>query len=112
MSSGVYYVYIVTNKTKTVLYTRRTNDLRHRLVEHWLQRGNGNTFTGRHNCHNLLYFESTKYVLNAIERERQIKGWIRKKKEAMISDFNPEWKFLNEEIMEWPPEFDFHRKEL
>ncbi len=94
-----YFVYIITNKNKTVLYTGVTNNLKRRLYEH--EHGiadSSNTFTGRYNVHYLLYFEHYQYILDAIAREKQIKGWTRAKKEKIISDFNPNWDFLNEEI--------------
>ncbi|MCE7993475.1 MAG: GIY-YIG nuclease family protein [Roseivirga sp.] len=112
MAAPVYHIYIVTNKTKSVLYTGRTDDLPQRVIEHWLERGKPRTFAGRYHCHYLVYFEDTRYVLNAIEREKEIKGWTRAKKEALITEFNPEWKFLNEEIMEWPPIDPFHRNDF
>ncbi|GAB5522497.1 MAG: GIY-YIG nuclease family protein [Roseivirga sp.] len=112
MGVPVYHVYIITNKTKSVLYTGRTDDLPQRIIEHWLERGKPRTFAGRYHCYYLLYFEDTRYVLNAIEREKEIKGWRRSKKEELITEFNPEWKFLNEEIMEWPPLDPFHRKDF
>ncbi|MFN8348538.1 MAG: GIY-YIG nuclease family protein [Spirosomataceae bacterium] len=90
-----YYVYILTNFTKTVLYVGVTNDLLRRLSEHQL---GVSAFTARYNCFYLVYWEHQQYVNNAIEREKQIKGWRRSKKEALINEFNPEWKFLNEEI--------------
>ena len=100
-----YYVYIVTNESKTVLYIGMTNHLEQRITEHYLNRGRESSFAGRYNCHYLLYYEKYQYVLDAISREKEIKGWLRSKKEALISSQNPEWKFLNEEIMDnWPPD--------
>ena len=96
-----YYVYIVTNARKTVLYTGVTNNLTLRLVQH--QRGalhGGTSFTARYKTYHLIYWEKHNYILNAIAREKQIKGWIRMKKEALIAQVNPEWRFLNKEIME------------
>jgi putative endonuclease len=94
-----YYVYIITNINKTVLYTGVTNNLKRRLYEHELGIvESSNTFTGRYNVHYLLYFEHYQYILDAIAREKQIKGWTRAKKVKMITDFNPNWEFLNEEI--------------
>jgi len=111
VSSREYYVYITTNPSRTVLYTGRTNNLPQRITEHWLKRVTKDTFTGKYNCYNLLYFEHTKYVLNAIAREKEIKGWLRIKKEALIKEFNPKMEFLNNEIMDWPPDPNtaFHR---
>jgi putative endonuclease len=96
-----FYVYILTNKNKRVLYTGVTNDLERRLTEHYF---NSNaSFTGKYNCHFLLYFEEYQYINDAIAREKQIKGWIRKKKVELINSENPNWNFLNEKIMRWPP---------
>lgn len=94
-----YYVYILTNKIKTVLYTGMTNALEQRLIEHYIDRIERKTFTGKYNCHFLIYYESYRYVNDAIAREKEIKGWLRIKKEALIQNFNPEWKFLNEELL-------------
>ncbi len=95
MKDHQYYVYILTNFKKTVLYTGVTNDLVRRLEEH---RQGTDSFTAKYNCYFLIYWEHHQYINNAIEREKEIKGWRRSKKETLINDFNPEWKFLNEEI--------------
>ena len=97
-----YFVYIITNHKKKVLYTGVTNNLEQRLTEHYINRGNKQTFAGKYHCHYLVYFERHQYIQHAIAREKQIKGWIRKKKEELINTENPDWKFLNAEIMEWP----------
>ena len=107
-----YWVYITTNPNRAVLYVGRTNSLIQRLTEHWLNRGQPDTFAGKFYCYNLLYYEETSYVLNAIDREKQLKGWSRKKKEALVNQINPQWKFLNSEIMDWPPKDAFNRKEF
>jgi len=112
MSNWSFYVYITTNESKSVLYTGRTDNLPQRIAEHWLKRGSEDTFAGKYHCFNLVYFEHSKYVNNSIAREKEIKGWLRTKKERLISEFNPEWKFLNNEIMEWPPIDPFHREDL
>jgi len=91
-----YYVYITTNRRKTVLYTGVTNDLERRLCEHAEAAGNRATFAGRYNCHHLVYFEYYSQVEDAIRREKEIKGWVRAKKEALIAGVNPEWHFLSE----------------
>jgi putative endonuclease len=97
-----YYVYIVTNINRTVLYTGMNNNMQARLVEHYLGLSG---FTSRYNVHYLVYYETTKYVLNAIAREKEIKGWTRKKKCALISKFNPNWDFLNTRFFpKWPPD--------
>lgn len=70
-----YYCYILTNPTKTVLYTGITNNLGQRLIEHYLNRGKQSTFAGRYNCYNLIYFEVFNSPEDAIHREKEIKGW-------------------------------------
>ena len=102
--SGNYFVYILTNPNKTVLYTGMTNDLESRLIEHYYSKGIERTFADRYFCYNLLYYERHISPQSAIDREKEIKDWNRKKKEALINSFNPGWNFLNREIMNWPPE--------
>ena len=94
-----YYVYIITNKTKTVLYVGLTNDLAIRLQQH-IEHENPLSFTAKYKCHYLLYYEHYQYVNEAIAREKEIKGWSRGKKNALIEAENKEWKFLNDEIIE------------
>jgi putative endonuclease len=99
-----YYVYILTNPERTVLYTGVTNNLSQRLIEHWKSRGSVKSFTGKYYCYNLLYYEKFQYVDRAIAREKEIKGWRRQKKNDLIRTMNPTWTFLNKEICgEWPP---------
>ena len=94
-----YFVYITTNKSKRVLYTGVTNDLTNRLIEHEEESKHGKrSFAGRYRAYHLIYFEHFNYVMDAISREKQIKGGIRKRKEALINSFNPEWRFLSEEL--------------
>jgi putative endonuclease len=94
-----YFVYITTNKTKTVLYTGVTNDMQRRVYEHHQDAQTGREhFTGKYRAFHLIYYEQFQYINDAIDREKQIKGWIRAKKIALINSFNPEWLFLNEEI--------------
>lgn len=93
-----YYVYILTNKTKTVLYTGVTNDLKNRLYWHKNPEAIDKSFTSKYKCFYLIYFEHFDDIETAIAREKQIKGWTRQKKENLIKGFNPDWKFLNEEI--------------
>ena len=109
-STRCYYVYILANQNKTVLYTGVTNDLKQRITEHYMQRGQEKTFTGRYHTYWLLYFEPHKYIKNAIAREKEIKGWTRQKKMELINSCNPELKFLNEEVFDtWPPKEQLHR---
>jgi len=92
-----YFVYILTNTTKTVLYTGVTNNLQRRINEHKNPK-DSKSFTAKYNCKFLIYFERFQNIEHAIEHEKRIKGWSRKKKETLITDFNPNWNFLNEEI--------------
>ena len=96
-----YFIYILTNANKTVLYTGVTNNIGRRLLEHNSNPANGKiSFTVKYNCFYLIYFEHFSNINHAIEREKQIKGWSRKKKEDLINSLNPEWKFLNDEVKE------------
>lgn len=91
-----YFIYIVTNKNKSVLYIGVTNDLQRRIYEHEKSLICG--FTEKYNCHYLIYYERFQQIEEAIEREKIIKKWRREKKENLINEFNPKWKFLNENI--------------
>ena len=82
-----YWVYIMSNKTRSVLYTGVTNDLYRRYCEH--RDGTINGFTQRYRCHSLLYYEEYNYVDDAINREKELKGWKREKKELLIRTVNP-----------------------
>jgi len=94
-----YYVYLLTNKGKTVLYTGVTNELRNRIRFHKENSNlNRKAFTSKYRCFYLLYYEQFNEIEQAIAREKQIKGWKRIKKDNLISKFNPEWKFLNNNI--------------
>lgn len=83
-----------------------TNNLPVRLTEHYLDQGNMGSFAGRYNCFNLLYYEVFPGAMDAIAREKEIKGWTRKKKVLLIEMENPNWNFINSEIMDWPPDED------
>jgi len=103
MPKKKFYVYIVTNAKNNLLYTGVTNNIQQRIVEHYTKRESGSAFTSN-NCFYLLFYESFDYINNAITREKEIKGWDRKKKLELIKSFNPEFKFLNKELFgEWPP---------
>lgn len=95
-----YFVYILTNKKKTVLYIGVTNDLKTRLYYHEnpISESGRLTFTTKYKCFYLIYFDRYQYIEDALERERQLKKWNRSKKEELIDYFNPEWKFLNNSI--------------
>ncbi len=93
-----FYVYILTNKNKKVLYTGVTNDLKRRLYEHQTHQNHINSFTHKYNCYYLVYYEVHNDIKQAIEREKRIKGWKRFKKDELIAESNPDWNFLNNDI--------------
>ncbi|ANE51525.1 GIY-YIG nuclease family protein [Flavisolibacter tropicus] len=99
-----YYVYIVTNPERTVFYTGVTNDLEQRIIEHYLNKGRRKTFAGKYYCYNLIFYEAFQYINNAIAREKEIKGWNRKKKLTLIEAVNPSLTFFNAQLFDgWPP---------
>jgi len=91
-----YYVYIMTNQSRT-LYTGVINNLVRRAYEHKQKLIKG--FTKKYNMGMLVYYEVATDVQSAIAREKQIKGWLRSKKIALIESMNPEWKDVNEELV-------------
>ncbi len=95
-----YFVYILTNKNKTVLYIGVTNNLERRIFEHESNQGAKLKFTAKYNCIHLIYFEKFGNIDQAIEREAELKKWRREKKNNLINLANPNWDFLNEEIKE------------
>jgi putative endonuclease len=103
---GNYFTYILTNPDKTTLYTGMTNDLERRIIEHYWNKGLKKTFAGRYYCYFLLHYERFEAPTQAIEREKEIKDWNRKRKEDLINEFNPRWEILNGRIMDWPPHPD------
>ncbi len=87
-----FFVYIFANKTNKVLYTGVTNDLERRCYEHKNKLLEG--FTQKNNLDKPVCFESFNYIDKAIQREKQIKGYSRKKKIALIEEFNKSWNDL------------------
>ena len=85
-----YYVYMMTNRYRNVLYTGVTNNLIRRVYEH---RNHllKDSFTARYNITKLVYFEMTEDVRSAIEREKQIKSWNRARKDQLVESQNPTW---------------------
>ncbi len=81
-----FFVYILSNYNRTVYYTGVTNNLIRRLIEH--QHGLGSEFTRKYNLNDLLYYEEYKYSIEAINREKEIKGWKRDKKLDLIKKVN------------------------
>ncbi len=95
-----FYVYITTNLDKSVLYIGVTNDLSRRLYEHKENKGSKNTFAGKYYCYHLVYYEHFTHIEYAIEREKEIKKWRREKKNLLIEAENPNWRFLNDDVIE------------
>ncbi len=85
------YVYIATNASRT-LYIGVTNDLRRRIYEHKHKLIPG--FTSRYNIGKLAYFEAANSPNDAIQRERELKGWLRQRKVKLIESVNPDWNDL------------------
>ena len=93
-----YYVYILSNSHKNVIYTGVTNDLIRRVYTH-KQHLDKKSFTSRYNVENLVYYEVTSNIEAAIAREKQIKSWNRKRKNKLIESKNPNWIDLYESIL-------------
>jgi len=96
MRTKQFYVYIVTNKANTVLYTGVTNDIRRRVYEHKQKLVEG--FTKKYNIVKLVYYEVFGDCTSAVLREKQIKAGSRKKKEELINSINEKWRDLYEEL--------------
>ena len=91
-----YYVYILSNATKTVIYTGVTNDLVRRVWQH-REHIDPDSFTARFDVNRLVFYEVYEDVQAAIAREKQIKSWNRKRKNKLIENMNPQWRDLSEE---------------
>jgi putative endonuclease len=87
-----YWVYMMSNKTRSVLYIGVTNDLLVRVAQH--RRGEIAGFTRDYHCTNLVYCAHFRDIRDAISREKQLKGWRRSKKNALVERDNPRWKDL------------------
>ncbi len=94
---SMYYVYILTNWNNKVMYIGVTSDLYKRIYQHKNKLVDG--FTKKYNVTKLVYYESTEDVTSAIAREKQLKGWTRKKKDKLVVMINPEWKDLGAELI-------------
>lgn len=93
-----YYVYLLTNKRNTVLYTGVTKDLVRRVYEH-RNHLDKDSFTARYNVTKLVYFEHTSDIWAALEREKQIKKWSRAAKNQLVNSQNPAWNDLYPSIL-------------
>jgi putative endonuclease len=96
MNVHQYYIYMLTYRWKNVLYTGVTNSLERRVWQH--KHGKIPGFTYKYNCDRLVYYEVFDRIEDALAREKQIKGWIRAKKNALVEAMNPEW---NDLAAEW-----------
>ena len=86
---------MMTNEFKTVLYTGVTSNLQKRVFEHKFHiHENKSKFTEKYKCEILVYYESTNLIDVALNREKEIKGWNRKKKDALVNSMNSNWKDL------------------
>lgn len=89
----LFYIYIITNKNNTVLYTGVTSNLVERVFQH-KNKTFPNSFSAKYNCNKLVYYEEFQSINEAIIREKQIKGGSRKKKIQLIESLNPNWEDL------------------
>jgi putative endonuclease len=97
MDDRFYFTYIIASRSRT-LYVGVTGDLHRRVFQHKQKTHPG--FTARYNCNRLVWFESFSEVGAAIQREKEIKGWTRARKIALIQPANPTWEDLSEQ---WYP---------
>lgn len=93
-----YYVYILTNANKNLIYIGVTNNLIRRVYEHKHHLDKG-SYTARYNIDQLVYFEETSDVEAAISREKQLKGWNRARKNRLVESKNSEWKDIYTQIL-------------
>lgn len=100
MHEGSYFTYIMASRSHT-LYVGITSDLERRVFEHKWKEHAG--FTARYNCDRLVWYESHEEVLKAIAREKELKGWRRARKIALIESMNPTWTDLSRDWYEYEP---------
>jgi putative endonuclease len=91
-----YYVYMMTNRSRVVLYTGVTNSLERRLWFH--NNTSKRSFAKRYSVDCLVYFERFDRARDAISREKEIKGWRREKKNDLVQKLNPKWEDLGEKL--------------
>ncbi|PVW13490.1 endonuclease [Marixanthomonas spongiae] len=95
-----YFVYIVTNTYRTTIYIGVTNNIQRRISQHYFDSQNGGkSFAGKYNCYYLVYYEGFQSPNEAIAREKELKKWRREKKNKLITDFNPKWESLNNQVI-------------
>jgi putative endonuclease len=94
------YVYIITNQHHTVLYVGVTSNLPGRIGKH-RDKFYAKSFSAKYNVDKLVYFEVFDFIVDAIQREKQLKAGSRKRKEALINSMNPEWRDLFSEVQDY-----------
>ena len=92
----MYYIYILTNQTNSVMYIGVTNDLQRRIYEHKKELLEG--FTKRYHIHKLVYYEQYNNIKDAITREKRLKGLLREKKNLLVMQMNPKWEDLSPKL--------------
>ncbi len=93
-------VYIMTNEFRTTIYIGVTSNLQGRIWEH-INRVYADSFTSKYKLYHCVYYESFFSIEEAISREKELKGWLRAKKDKLISSINPDWRDLWVDIKEW-----------
>ena len=93
------YIYIVSNKSRTVLYIGVTSNLSARIGEH--KEGEGTAFTKKYSCSDLVYYEVFQTIEEAIEREKKLKRWNRTWKDDLIQQLNPDWLDLYDQVRDF-----------
>jgi putative endonuclease len=102
-----YYVYMMTNRSRVVLYTGVTSRLEHRAWEHKNHVVEG--FTSKYKLDRLVYYEQFSDPVSAITREKEIKSWRREKKNELVRKLNPKWEDLSESLLAAVKKFRAHR---
>ncbi len=100
MHEGAYFTYIMASRSHT-LYVGVSGNIHRRVFEHKWKEHDG--FTAKYNCDRLVWFERHQDVQNAIAREKELKGWRRSKKIALIESANPTWIDLSRDWYEYEP---------
>ena len=97
MNGKAYYVYLLTNWNNKVMYVGVTNNLERRIYEHKEKLVKG--FTEKYNVNKLVYYEQTSDIVEALNREKEIKKWRRDKKNGLVVTANPLWKDLSKDLL-------------
>ena len=93
----MYYIYVLTDATDKFMYIGVTNDLLRRMREHKSEQLKG--YTKRYHIHKLVYYEKFHEITDAIAREKQLKGWKREKKNALVATANPTMKDVFDDLL-------------